>query len=341
MASMDVFTDDAFSTRSLTAVINMLPYQPGKVGALGLFKDKSIPTTYALVENKKGRLSLLNTAARGSAAVNPRKRGAREARNFQVPHIPQYSQVMADDVLNLRAFGSETELDAVSAVVTSELAEMRASHEVTQEFHRVRALQGTIVDGDASTTIYNLYTEFGLSQKTVTFDFTATGNQKTKSTEIIRHIEDGMGGSFFSGIGAICGNSFWDSFIVHATVEDAYARWQDGAMLRTQQRPVGGSGSEPPMWFPFAGINWCNYRGAVGGTKFVADAEAYFFPLGTTDDTFIEILSPADTVETVGTMGQRFYAMQENMPFDKGIRLHTQSNTLPLCTRMDALVKGS
>ena len=338
---MDTFKADAFSMVSLTAAMNLLPYQPGKLGALGLFSPKPVRTDSIVVEERNSKLSLLLTSARGSVA-NPRSRGARNARNFTIPHVPQFSQIMADDVLNVRAFGSESELEAVSDLVNSELVEMRASHEVTQEFHRVKALDGVILDGDGTTTLVNLYTDFGLTQKEVSFDFGAgTQEMKTKSTEIIRNVEDGMGGSFFSGVGVICGNTYWDNFITHASVTTAYERWQDGSMLREQQRMIGGTGGEAPNWFPYGGLNWMNYRGSIGGTKFVADLEAFWFPLGTADDTFTEAIAPADFVEAVGTPGQRFYAAQEMMDFNKGVKLHTQSNTLPIVTRLDAIGKAT
>ncbi len=37
---LDVFKADAFSTASLTAAIDMLPFKPARLGAMGLFQRK-------------------------------------------------------------------------------------------------------------------------------------------------------------------------------------------------------------------------------------------------------------------------------------------------------------
>jgi hypothetical protein len=60
-----------------------------------------------------------------------------------------------------------------------------------------------------------------------------------------------------------------------------------------------------------------------------------------TQNTFKTILSPADFVETVGTLGIELYAKQEMKKFGRGIEVHTQSNPLPICKRPAVLVKVS
>jgi len=109
MPSLDVFKADAFSMASMTAAINALPYQPKMIGNAGLFSPKPISTTVALVEKREGKLSVLPTEGRGTMpTVESQSRKA--VRTFQVPHIPQNQTIRADDVQNIRAFGSETEI---------------------------------------------------------------------------------------------------------------------------------------------------------------------------------------------------------------------------------------
>ncbi len=73
-------------------------------------------------------------------------------------------------------------------------------------------------------------------------------------------------------------------------------------------------------------------------TSFVADDEAYAFPVGT-QNTFATYFAPADFLEAANTKGRSVYAKVEARKFNRGADLHTQSNPLPLCRRPAVLVK--
>jgi hypothetical protein len=328
---LDVFNGDAFSVMSLTAAINKLPYKPSRLGELNLFRRKPITTLDAFVEERHGKLYLIPTAARGSQE-NAVSRRNRAGRTFRVPHNPLFGAVMADDVQNIRAFGSETQTETVSGVVNDELEVMKQSHEVTHEFHRIGAVKGIILDADGVTPIYNLFEEFGITQTELNFDFSdAAAEVKLLGQDVQRAMEDALGADTYSTIYGMCGNSYWDSLITHPLVKEAYDRWQDGQFFRELQRPQG---------FTFAGVTWFNYRGGIGDIKFVEDNVCHFFPAGT-QDVFDEINAPADFIETVNTRGLPYYAKQERMKFDKGVELHTQSNTLMMCNRPAVLIKST
>ena len=64
--------------------------------------------------------------------------------------------------------GSETETDALANLLALKLQNMRNKHAITLEYLRMGALKGVILDADGST-LYNLYTEFGIAAKTVGF----------------------------------------------------------------------------------------------------------------------------------------------------------------------------
>jgi len=329
MTILDVFSTDPFTTVSLTASINKMPYQPSRLGSMGLFRKRGIPSTTAVVEEKQGRLQLLKSQARGTmpqVTSGPQ----RKARSFTIPHVPLNADVMADDVQGVRQFGSENAVEGVVQVVNDKLENMRQSHEYTHEYHRAGAIQGNVLDGDTTTTLYNWFTEFTITETEVEFDFTDSSlDVKLKALEVVRAIEDALGAAPYTRVHCMCGDTFFDDLISHASVKDAFARWQDGAFLREDQR----------KGFPFASVTWENYRGKVGTTPFIADEVARFFPIGV-PGLFDEIYGPADFVEAVNTVGKATYAKQERIAFDKGIMLHTQSNPLIMCTRPACLIKG-
>src|SRR5699024_10027897 len=111
-----------------------------------------------VVEHQSGLLQLVPSTARGGPGkvVGADKR---KARSFIVPHLPQRGAILADEVQNVRAFGSENEAQAVQTVVNNRLASMRRNLDATIEYHRLGAIKGLILDADGSE-IYDLFAEF-------------------------------------------------------------------------------------------------------------------------------------------------------------------------------------
>lgn len=328
MPTLDVFNQDAFSLQSLTAAINAQPYKPGRIGQLGLFGEQGINTTVAVVESVNGTLSLVANQPRGvrGGVVSADKR---KARSFIVPHLPTSSTIMADEVQSVRAFGTESELQSVQAIVNQRLAEMSSRLDVTLEHHRIGAIKGQILDSDGVTVIYNLFTEFGVTQQTQAMALTtATTKVREKVMAAKRKVEDALGGDMYTGIRVLCGSGFFDALTNHELVKEAYANWQTNEFLRQDVR--GG--------FLFAGVIWEEYRGSVGGVDFIGADDAYMVPEGV-PGLLITRFAPADYMETVNTLGLPKYTKQERIAFDRGVELDGQSNPLNLCTRPRAVVK--
>jgi hypothetical protein len=329
---LDTFTADAFNVVSLTAAINRLPFVPSRLGSLNLFEEAPQTTTTAVVEYALGRLSLLQTGTRGGPSVNTAKSKKRAVKTFRIPHVPQDSEILADDIQGIRAFGSETELETHAALMNDRLESMRGDHELTHEYQRAGALCGVILDADGST-IYNLFTEFGITEDEYTLSAASeAGEQKVEVREIIRDIEDSLGNATYKGIHALCDDEFFDNLLKSPGVKEAYDRWQDGQFKRDQQgRDDGG--------FTYLGVTWENYRCKVGSTNFLQDTNvARFFPVGV-KDLFKTAVAPADYMETVNTRGKLLYAKQEPKRFNKGVDLESQSNALFLCTNPRVLKK--
>lgn len=325
----DIFNQDAFSLLSLTRSINMLPYKPSRLGAMGLFEKESITKTTAVVESMEGHLSILQTAPRGAPGAVSRKE-KRTVRSFAVPHIPYDAVILPEDLQNVRAFGSESEVEGLASVINNRLAKMRQDHELTEEWHRVGAIQGTILDADASV-IFNLFTEFGVTETDIDFTLgTAATDIRDLILQVLDAVEDVLGGLAMDHVHAFCGRSWFRRFIAHADVKSAFDRWRDGEFHR----------SDPRKGFQFAGVTFEEYRGRIGGRDFIPTAQCRFVPVGV-PNLFVTSYAPGDFMETVNTPGQPVYAKQEIGDMNRSVKLHTQSNPLCLCTRPGVLVRGS
>ena len=324
MAAMDIFRDDAFSLSSLTAAIQNIPFAPGRLGAMGLFGEQSINTRSVMIEQYENVLSLVPVSQRGGEA-QPANHGSRSIRSFTVPHLKQNDGLIADEILGVRTFGTESELETIVRVVAQRMEPMRRNLEYTIESHRLAAVKGTYFD--AAGASISLFTEFGVTQQTIAMALTtATTNVRGKVLAILEAIEDDLGGLSFSGVRVLCGKNFWSELVDHAKVKESYLNTVQAASLR----------GDPRMEFEFGGVIFERYRG-TSAVK-VADDEAFAIPEGVVD-LFITRFAPGDYVETAGTMGQRLYAKQWEMEAGRGIKMEAQSNPLNLCTRPRAVIK--
>ena len=329
----NVFDNPAFSMASLTTAINILPNNYDRQGSMGLFPEQPQRFRSIIIEEQNGVLTLLPTMPPGSPGTVG-VRGKRKVRSFTIPHIPHDDVVLPHEVQGIRAFGSETELQSVAAVMAKHLQTMRNKHAITLEHLRFGALKGLILDADGSV-IYNLFQEFEVQPKVFSFDIAKADSKfdvKKACLDISRYIEDNLQGERMSGLLAFVGEDFFDRLTAHNAVKEAYNRWLDGQALRSDMR----SG------FPFAGLTFEEHRGRANAgevtRRFIEPDEGHVFPLGTLD-TFATYYAPADFNETANTIALPLYAKQEPRKFERGTDLHTQANPLPLCHRPKLLVK--
>jgi hypothetical protein len=288
-----------------------------------------------MVEERNGVLAILQTQPPGSPGTQD-KLSKRKVRSFTVPNIPHDGLILPAEYESVRAFGSETEMTALSQIMNDHLQSMRNKHAITLEHLRMGALKGIILDADAST-LYNLYTEFEITQKSVNFELDVTNpltDVQAKCREVVRHIEDNLKGEVMSEVRCIVSQEFFDAFIAHPNVEKFYLNWTAAADLVNK---------DPRKGFTFGGIVWEEYRGVASDAegnsrRFIAAGDGHAFPMGTME-TFGTIFAPPDFIEAVGTLGQEIYAKQEERKFGRGIDLHTQSNPLPMCFCPGVLVK--
>lgn len=337
MNAFNVFTSDAFGYLALTDSVNRMPYVPGRVGRLGIFDPQPIATKTVAIEERLGLLSLVPNTPRGAAPVENAHNKAK-LRYFAVPHFPISDSILPDEVQDIRLFGNvDGGLATVQAVVDDRLANMTPKLDATVEYGRLGAIKGLILDADGSTVIYNLFTEFGVSQQTLDlFLGTTTTNQQGNLTAVAGLIEDELGSATYDHIHILMGKTMFANFVGHASVQNAFHLWQRdgqlGALLRDDLRYSG---------FPFGPAIIEQYRGNVGGVAFIADNEGYAFPVGV-PGLFKTYFAPADWMTAVNTLGLPRYAKQWVDPNgEKFVRLETQTNPLSLCLRPRATVKLS
>ena len=332
MPGHDIWEGDGFTLESLTAAVNHEPYRPGQVSALGVFEEDSVTTTVVSIEERNGKLSLIEPTERGG----PGETADDEERNripFEVDHYQRDDFIKADSVQNVRAFGEEDVLETLQDRIERRAQRHAQDLTMTLEHQRVGAIKG-IVTSKSGKTLHDLYSRFGIAVPaavSLELDVEAT---KVASLwqDVMYGIEDALDEPY-SGIHVFTGRDFHKALWTHKTVQETFLYHNGAAILR----------QDVPDTFEFGGATWERYRtGAKAtanlGAPYIAATEARVIPLGV-PDLFITRFAPADYEETVNTEGLPFYAKQYSSRNGKGRHLEVQTNAISLCTRPGVLRK--
>lgn len=338
---LDIFKSDAFGVVRLTDTVNKIPFKPGRLASLGIFEEDSVDTLDIAVEEQNGILYLVADKERGAPPTQNQKEG-RTVRVLRARHLPVNDKLYAREVQGVRQFGSENEMEGVTAKVNQKLRTMTQSLETTLEYHRVGAVKGQVLDADGTSVLYNLFTVFGISQyDTVNFDFDPdaadTGQQRKRCAGVVRNVARALGAAPFQGIHAICGDNFFDDLLQEPEVRNSYKNTSMAQVLR--EGYVYPNGVEVFGAFEFGGIVWENYRGSVGDVDFVNTEQCHIFPVGV-NGLFKTAFAPADYIESANRMGPPIVA--KITPDAKGryVDIDAEMNPLVYCTRPKALIAG-
>lgn len=335
MPMLNVFDGDAFSMQNLTAAINRVPEVPTLIGDLGIFEEAGIDTTTCSIEKRDEGLTLVGSSPRGGPGETVGGE-SRDLRDIRIPHFQRDDAVMADEVQNIRAFGSESVVETVMGRVEMKMARHTRSFDFTLENLRMGAINGQVLDKNGNTLL-DLFTTFGVSQP-AEIDFalgTAGTDVRGKCRQVLDAIGDTLEGFAVSRVYGLAGDEFFHSLVTHAKVEDTYKNWEGAVALR----------SDPRLPFEFGGITWVRYhtkpkaKAAKSATPMVAVDKCKFVPAGV-PELFITRFGPADYEETVNTIGLPRYAKQIPMPNGKGRELEMQMNAICLCTIPDVLQRA-
>jgi len=331
MASMDIFEADAFSIIELTRALEDIPYRPATLSGSGLFAPRGVRTRTVVIESREGTLSLIPFSERGSAYEQqiPERR---DVRAFVCRQFKKQDVIWASEVQSVRDFGTESAASQVQAEVARRLGRLRNDAEATFEYHLLNAIQGLVKDPKDGTTVIDYASEFGITPAAeIDFDLDnaspASGALRKRCQALIEGVEDALGGLATGSVmlRAECGSAFFADLVAHKEVRETYLNTAAAADLRSR---VADEVS-------FGGITFRRYR---GNAAFGVPADkAFFYPEGV-DGLFEIYFAPADTFETVNTLGLPVYARTiPDRERDAWVRLEIESNPLPICTRPQVL----
>lgn len=331
---VNIFKSSLFRTTSLTAAINATETPVQRIAELGLFEENGVSTTSVVIERKDSRLDIAPVLPRG-ADPTPMKDPKRSGISLEIPHVPVRDQLMADELQDVREFGSEDQLQGVESARDEKLQTMDDTLTLTEEYHRLGAVQGLVLDKDGSV-LFDLFDEFGVTEpEAIEVDLDRTGWTAEKGG-LLREQFSGiksqmrriLGNRAPRGIWAPCGEALYDMVANHPEVRETYLATMEAKDLR----------GDPTETFVYGGVLWEKYPGY--GDVEIPDDECRFVPMGI-PGLFISRYGPAPWFSAVNRKGLPRYAMATpDKTGEKYIDLEAQMNGLHICTRPEVLIPG-
>lgn len=332
-----------FTESALTQWINMIPIEYNFISQLKLFEPIPVNTSTVTVEAHDFQNQLVIAQLRGEKSEFLREKLYENMQRvtMEIPRLAVDDSITPRDVqdrssLGLTARRGNNTLATVNEIMQLRMQRAKQNIMTTAEYFKMGALQGQILNTNGNL-LYDLFDKFNRNQTTINFDLANNLTKvREKCNEVTRTMDIALNGASLTGYMCIASDTFFDSFTEHDSVKEAYAGYQ------AADTRLGG---DVRRSFRFAGIELVNYNPIVKGPNetnvtFLTEGEAIFFPIGT-KGIFQYIIGPADTFETVNTLGQEFYA--RSWVSDDGQKrfIHSESNVLPICANPSVLIRGT
>lgn len=349
--TLDIFKNDAFTQASLRRVLPTMPFTPGEIGRMNLYRPHYIDTETVLIYMENGIIRLIPVTQRGGPDVFAERR-AGAFRAVKTLRLSKRDQVNASELLGVAdtTFPLEQRLRTAMGLTNERMGQLQSDMEATKELHRLGGIMGKILDADGTTVLVDFYDLFGIAEPTpeeidfdnVDEDNLAADMQAAFLVPIFRSLQTRTPGLMASGLRlvALCSDEFWDKLIRHAAVREIWKAQQVGRAIAMQANPL----SNPPLWESiwFGGVEWRHFMGALSGPLKVPAEQAIIFPVGA-QDVFDAYFSPGETLSQVGRPGQELYPMTRTDPRDdpEFEELILRSYPLYACIYPQALMRAS
>ena len=339
MATIRSYTN-AFEVVDYTQELQLIPNSWTLLNDSGLFSEEFLSTNTVTFEEQAQTLGLIGDQFRG-AKPQANKDDNRKIRSYPVAHFPVVDAVKPEDIFGKRAYGSNDMAETEAAVVARKLQRIRRNMDITMEVGRFSTLTTGLLYAPNGTISGNLFTDFGITQKSVDFVLgTSTTDVVAKVEEVIAHMQDNANtGDVITGIIAYCSPEWFAKLIAHAKIVDAYKYFSatEGQMI---QRNRAGGNNGLYREFTYAGIRFVEVRTVLAGQRLIPAGEVVFVPTGTTD-TFVSYFSPANRMDFVGTVAERGYLWTYRDPKGAGIDIDGEFNVTHIVRRPALLVKAT
>ena len=331
---------NAFEVVDYTQELQIVPNSWQLLSDTGLFSEEFLSTNVVTFEEQSQTLGLIGDAFRG-AKPQANKDDNRKIRSYPIAHFPIVDAVKPEDIQGKRAYGNTDMAETEAAVIARKMQRIRKNMDITMEVGRFSLLSTGNLYAPNGTVSGNVFTDFGITQKSVNFVLGTAGTDVVaKVEEVIAHMQDNANtGDVITGVVAYCSPTWFAALISHAKIVNAYTYFSatEGQMIN-RNRAGGTNGLYRE--FTYAGIRFIEVRTVLAGQTLVPAGEAIFVPTGTSDN-FLSYFGPANRLDFVNTVAERGYLWTMRDPKGTGIDIDGEFNVTHICRRPNLIVKGT
>ena len=314
--------------KELDEAVTQKPNVPSRLLADAMWREKNLTPTAVMVEFIDGKVSLIPDRSRADAPNQKAFGKDSIVRTFRVPHLALQTTIRADQIQDVRKAGTADALLSNAEVVADEIAEHRNSHDATIEHLMLGAVKGKIVDADGSTIIYDLFSEFGITEPTTSLQFSsATADLGLTIEQTKRAMKKALKGDVASGCTVLCSPEFFDALVSHKSTKEAWLRYQDNVLAREN---TNGK-------FAWKGMTFEIYDYNIGATPMIEAGHAHAYLTGMRNG-FVRYNAPGNMMPEANKLARAFYIDVENLEHKRGVSIYTEGNPLPMCLRPQTLM---
>ena len=314
--------------RELDEAVTQPPKVPSRLLTDPMWRNKNLTTTTVMVEFVGGQINLIPDRDRADAPNQKAFGKGSIVRTFRVPHLSLQTTIRADQIQDVRKVGTTDATESNAEVVSEEITEHRNNHDATIEHLMLGAVKGKIVDADGTTVIYDLYSEFGITEPTTDFQFSSANTDLgLVITQTLRKMEDALRGGVASGCTVLCSPEFFDALVSHKSTKEAWMRYQDNSLAREKNNDR----------FSWKGMNFEVYNFRIGATPMIEPGHAHAYLTGVFNN-FVRYNAPGNMMTEANKLARAFYIDVENLEHKRGVSIYTEGNPLPLCLRPQTLM---
>lgn len=314
--------------KELDEAVTQKPNVPSRLLADAMWREKNLTTTSVMVEFIDGKVSLIPDRSRADAPNQKAFGKDSIVRTFRVPHLSLQTTIRADQIQDVRKAGTTDAMLSNAEAVADEIAEHRDSHDATIEHLMLGAVKGKIVDADGSTIIYDLFSEFGITEPTTSLQFSsATADLGLTIEQTKRAMKKALKGDVASGCTVLCSPEFFDALVSHKSTKEAWLRYQDNVLARENTEGK----------FAWKGMNFEIYDYNIGATPMIEAGHAHAYLTGMRNG-FVRYNAPGNMMTEANKLARAFYIDVENLEHKRGVSIYTEGNPLPMCLRPQTLM---
>ena len=314
--------------KELDEAVTQKPNVPSRLLADPMWREKNLTTTSVMVEFIDGKVNLIPDRSRADAPVQKAFGKDSIVRTFRVPHLSMQTTIRADQIQDVRKAGTTDAILSNAEAVADEIAEHRDSHDATIEHLMLGAVKGKIVDADGSTIIYDLFSEFGITEPTTSLQFSsATADLGLTIEQTKRAMKKALKGDVASGCTVLCSPEFFDALVSHKSTKEAWLRYQDNVLARENTEGK----------FAWKGMNFEIYDYNIGATPMIEAGHAHAYLTGMRNG-FVRYNAPGNMMTEANKLARAFYIDAELLEHKRGVSIYTEGNPLPMCLRPQTLM---